>query len=84
MQLGDYGGRYVKYPLSKLLNANNGTLHLAIVGTNASRPPTGKIEISRISLGNKAARRPALASRISFFRGHGPWVKIVRWHLERP
>lgn len=80
MQLGDYGGRYVKYPLSKLLNANNGTLHLAIVGTNASRPPTGKIEISRISLETKRPGVPLSVEDI--FSAARPW-DIVRWHLER-
>lgn len=82
MQLGDWGERYVEYPLNKLLKDNAGSLHLAIVGTNASRPPTGKIEISEISI-----RTVKPAVRMSFndivpLLHQGKWSE-VRWHLEK-
>jgi DNA-binding transcriptional ArsR family regulator len=80
MQLGDYGGRYVKYPLEKVLKHNNGTLHLAVVGTSASRPPTGKIEISSISLRTKQPGTRLTVEEI--FSRFESW-EAVRWHLKR-
>jgi len=82
MQLGDYGGRYVKYPLSKVVKGTAGTLHLAIVGTSASRPPTGKIEISRISLRTKRPGIPLSVEDMTPLMRAQAW-DAVRWHLSR-
>jgi Sel1 repeat-containing protein len=82
MQLGDYGGRYVEYPLSKVVKGTAGTLHLAIVGTNASRPPTGKIEISRISLRTKRPGIPLSVEDMTPLMRAQAW-DAVRWHLSR-
>jgi len=82
MQLGDYGGRYVEYPLSKVVRGTAGTLHLAIVGTNASRPPSGKIEISTISLRTKEPGIPLTVNDMVPLMKVGAWAD-VRWHLER-
>jgi hypothetical protein len=82
MQLGDYGGRYVEYPLSKVVKGTAGTLHLAIVGDNASRPPTGKIEISSISLRTKRPGIPMSVQGMAPLMQAGAW-DAVRWHLKR-
>ena len=82
MQLGDYGGRYVEYPLSKVVKGTAGTLHLAIVGTNASRPPAGKIEISSISLRTKQPGIPLSVEDMTSLMRAGAW-DAVRWHLKR-
>ncbi len=82
MQLGDYGGRYVEYPLSKVVKGTAGTLHLAIVGTNASRPPTGKIEISNISLRTKRPGIPLTVEDMTPLIRARAW-DAVRWHLNR-
>jgi hypothetical protein len=82
MQLGDYGGRYVEYPLSKVIKGTAGTLHLAIVGTNASRPPSGKIEIGSISLRTKRPGIPLSVEDMTSLMLAQAW-DAVRWHLMR-
>jgi hypothetical protein len=82
MQLGDYGGRYVEYPLSKVVKGTAGTLHLAIVGSTASRPPTGKIEISSISLRTRRPGIPLKVEDMTPLMLAGAW-DAVRWHLTR-
>ncbi len=82
MQLGDYGGRYVEYPLSKVVKGTAGTLHLAIVGTNAARPPAGKIEISSISLRTKRPGIPLTVEDMTPLMLAQAW-DAVRWHLKR-
>jgi len=82
IQLGDYGGRYVEYPLSKVVKGTAGTLHLAIVGTNAARPPTGKIEISSISLRTKRPGIPLTVEDMTPLMLAQAW-DAVRWHLSR-
>lgn len=82
MQFGDWGGRYVEYPLSKLLKGNAGTLHLAIVGTNASLPPTGKIEIASITLRTKRPGVPLTVEDMRPLMLTGQW-DAVRWHLNK-
>ena len=82
MQLGDYGGRYVEYPLSKVVTGTAGTLHLAVVGNNASRPPMGKIEISSISLRTKRPGIPLTVEDMTPLMRAGQW-DAVRWHLNR-
>jgi hypothetical protein len=82
MQLGDYGGRYVEYPLEKVVENTAGTLHLAIVGNNASRPPAGKIEISRITLRTKRPGIPLTVADMRPLMAAQAWDS-VRWHLTR-
>lgn len=82
MQLGDYGGRYVEYPVSKVVTGTAGTLHLAIVGSNASRPPSGKIEISNITLRTKQPGIPLKVEDMTPLMMAGAW-DAVRWHLKR-
>jgi hypothetical protein len=83
MQFGDWGKRYVEYPLAKALTAKLlGTLHLAVVGTNASRAPTGTIEISSISLRTKAPGRRLSIADMEPFMHEGSWT-AVRWHLKQ-
>ena len=82
MHLGDWGNRYVEYPLEKVLNDSVGSLHLAIVGTNATDPPSGKIEISSISLRTlEPARRVRMIGIIPLI-AQQKWDE-ARWHLER-
>jgi|GEM_PF-4696785 len=82
MHLGDWGQRYVEYPLEKILHDSVGSLHLAIVGTNASRPPSGTIEISSISLRTQTPARPLPMDDIAPLLEQQKWDD-ARWHLEQ-
>jgi Sel1 repeat len=82
MQFGDWGRRYVEYPLNKLLNNSTGSLHLAIVGISAAQPPSGKIEISEITIRTKQAARPLPFDDIVRLLEQGRWDE-VRWNLKR-
>jgi hypothetical protein len=82
MHLGDWGNRYVEYPLDKVLNDSVGSLHLAIVGNNATDPPTGTIEISSISLRTQQPARPLSMIGLAPLLDEQKWDE-ARWHLER-
>jgi hypothetical protein len=80
MQLGDYGGRYVEYPLEKVLKHNNGTLHLAIVGNDAAVSPAGKIEIASITLRTK---QPGIPLTVEEALARFDSWDARRWHVKR-
>ena len=82
MQLGDWGRRYVEYPLSKILRDSAGSLHLAIVGTTASQAPSGKIEISEISIRTREPARPLPFNDVMQLVLQGRWEE-ARWHFEQ-
>jgi hypothetical protein len=82
MQQGDWGRRYVEYPLNRLLKDNTGSLHLAVVGTNASQPPSGKIEISEITIRTKEPARALSVHDIMPLLAQGRWDE-ARWHLKQ-
>lgn len=50
---GSWGNRYVRYPIGKLLNNIDETLHFVIIG--AKKPPQGTIEISNIKIDTTTA-----------------------------
>ena len=82
MQLGDWGERFVEYPLPKLMNLFTGSIHLAVVGTSASNPPTGKIEIGEIRIRTRKPAIPLGFADIEQLVRQQAW-ESVRWHLGR-
>jgi hypothetical protein len=82
LTLGDWGERFLEYPLAKVMKPFTGTLHLAIVGRNAATPPTGKIEIGEISIRTKTPAIPLPLDDIGLFIARHEW-ETARWHLKR-
>jgi hypothetical protein len=82
IQQGIWGFRYVYYPLGKLLKDNYGSLHLAIVGSNAADRPTGTIEISQITIQTKEPARPLTLREVLPLVDQGRWDE-ARWHFKQ-
>jgi hypothetical protein len=82
MSLGDWGERFLEYPVAKVMKSFTGTLHLALVGRNAATPPTGKIEIGEISIRTRKPATPLPLEDIDPFVARHEW-EAVRWHIKR-